>query len=114
MDKKDLERFKKKLIKLKNEILMIIQDQENPGGSKEAMDDLDQAAEMVAEQMGSLMSTNFRKNLLRVNEALAKLEKNQYGKCVECGKEISLKRLQILPVAELCISCQTELENDLD
>jgi DnaK suppressor protein len=114
MDKKDLERFKKKLLKLKNEILMIIQDQENPGNSKEAMDDLDQAAEMVAEQMGSLMSTNFQKNLYRVNAALAKLENNQFGKCVECGQEIPLKRLAILPVAELCVACQTELENDLD
>ena len=113
MENKDLEKFKKILLKLKNEILVIIQNQENPNDSKDEMDEVDQAATMVGQQMGSLMSTNFNKNLSRVNEAMTKMESNQFGKCIECGKEISLKRLEILPVAELCISCQTELENDL-
>ena len=114
MDNKDLEKFKKKLLKLKTEILIIIEDQENPSDAKDAMDEVDRATEMVGETMGSLMSTSFKKNLSRINEALAKLENNQFGSCIECGQDISLKRLDILPVAEFCISCQTELENDLD
>ena len=37
--------------------------------------------------------------------ALEKIEKNKYGKCEKCGKEIDLERLKIYPEARYCVSC---------
>ena len=40
-----------------------------------------------------------------INLALKKIEKNEYGKCEKCGKEIDLERLKIYPEARYCVKC---------
>ena len=40
-----------------------------------------------------------------VDEALERIKKGTYGKCVNCGKEIRVKRLEIVPEAKLCSVC---------
>lgn len=42
-----------------------------------------------------------------INEALEKIDKNSYGICGKCGKEIPFERLQANPVAKTCINCVT-------
>ncbi|MBI2577624.1 MAG: TraR/DksA C4-type zinc finger protein [Candidatus Wildermuthbacteria bacterium] len=44
--------------------------------------------------------------LKKVNEALARIEKEQYGKCEKCGKDIAIERLQASPSATFCEQCQ--------
>jgi DnaK suppressor protein len=46
-----------------------------------------------------------KKTLERLNNALARIEKGTYGKCVRCGREIPLPRLQEVPEALLCVPC---------
>ena len=41
----------------------------------------------------------------RIEKALERLDKGDYGFCVECDEEISEKRLEIDPAATLCIKC---------
>lgn len=45
-------------------------------------------------------------NLRRINAALARLERGGYGICQECGEPISPRRLEVIPWAEFCVSCQ--------
>ena len=111
MDKQLLEKFKKKLEKLRSEILAIIEGEEDRTGSMDVSDGIDQATEMIEQQMGSLMSSNFKKNLEKVDYALNRIETGKYGKCLGCGTEIEKKRLEVLPLTEHCIKCQTDLEN---
>ena len=40
-----------------------------------------------------------------VNEALQRLEQNQYGICSKCEKKINPKRLHALPYINTCIRC---------
>lgn len=40
-----------------------------------------------------------------IEEALGRIKKQTYGKCVNCGKEIKIKRLEIVPEAKLCSKC---------
>jgi DnaK suppressor protein len=44
--------------------------------------------------------------LTRVDHALARLDAGQYGLCTECGDEISVQRLNALPFAVRCQSCE--------
>lgn len=44
-------------------------------------------------------------DLLKVQEALEKIEKGEYGSCEKCGQEIDQKRLEVYPEAELCLKC---------
>ena len=46
----------------------------------------------------------------KINQALDKIEDGVYGECESCGEQISLKRIQARPVAELCIDCKAEQE----
>lgn len=48
--------------------------------------------------------------LREINEAIAKLEKGNYGICEKCGQKISRSRLVALPYAKYCIVCQKEEE----
>lgn len=50
--------------------------------------------------------TALQSQLTEVESALARLESGQFGKCQNCCKSIEDKRLQILPSATLCISCE--------
>jgi DnaK suppressor protein len=41
-----------------------------------------------------------------VRDALNRIAEGDYGTCLQCEEEISQKRLQAVPWATLCISCQ--------
>jgi DnaK suppressor protein len=46
----------------------------------------------------------------QIDEALAKLEEGTYGRCADCGAEISEKRLRAVPFARRCVACQEKQE----
>jgi len=41
----------------------------------------------------------------RIENALKRLDEDEYGFCVQCGEDISVKRLEIDPAATHCIKC---------
>ncbi len=43
----------------------------------------------------------------KIEEAIACIDKNDYGYCESCGVEIGLKRLEARPTATQCIDCKT-------
>jgi len=47
----------------------------------------------------------------KIKNSLLDIQNGTYGICLNCGEEISLKRLAARPVAEHCIFCKTEMEN---
>jgi len=51
-----------------------------------------------------------RKLILKIKEALARIEDGTFGICEECGEEISEERLKARPVTTLCIGCKTKAE----
>jgi DnaK suppressor protein len=48
-----------------------------------------------------------RKLIKKIDETIARIDKNDYGYCEKCGVEIGLKRLEARPTATLCIDCKT-------
>ncbi len=53
-----------------------------------------------------------RKLILKIKEALGKIEEGTFGICEECGEEISVERLKARPVTTLCIACKTKAEEE--
>jgi hypothetical protein len=51
-----------------------------------------------------------RQQLQLVREALKRLDRDEYGECLQCGVEIPMKRLEVAPWVRYCIQCQ-ELED---
>lgn len=48
-----------------------------------------------------------RKLIKKIDEALQRIDENDYGFCEACGVEIGTKRLEARPTATLCIDCKT-------
>jgi DnaK suppressor protein len=111
MKNEQVAKIKKRLQALRDEILKVIEWRDAPGGSNGAMDEIDQANELIEKEMGFVMSSNMRANLKEVEEALSRIEKNHYGKCLHCGEDISPKRLEVLPFARFCVPCQEKMES---
>jgi len=53
-----------------------------------------------------------RKLILKIKEAIGRIEDGTFGICEECGQEISEERLKARPVTTLCIECKTKAEVD--
>jgi DnaK suppressor protein len=41
----------------------------------------------------------------RINAALARMEKDEFGYCMTCGDEIEKKRLELDPAIPTCVGC---------
>jgi RNA polymerase-binding protein DksA len=48
--------------------------------------------------------------LSQIDDALAKIDAGTYGVCDRCGQAIAPARLEALPYATLCVSCQDRVE----
>jgi DnaK suppressor protein len=46
------------------------------------------------------------KNLTQIDAALKRIDKGEFGICLDCEEEIAPKRLSALPWARYCLHCQ--------
>ncbi|NNE57670.1 MAG: TraR/DksA family transcriptional regulator [Hellea sp.] len=68
-------------------------------GRLSRMDSLQvQAMDLAQEQ-------NRRRQIVRIDAALDRVESGDYGYCVTCDEEIGQKRLEFDPAVPLCINC---------
>ncbi len=51
-----------------------------------------------------------RKLIIKIDEAIKRIEDGTYGECESCGEDISTERLEARPVTTFCIDCKTEEE----
>jgi len=54
------------------------------------------------------LTTTFIGRLDDVNAALEKIEKGTYGKCENCGNELSIEMLEADPESKLCKDCKAK------
>ncbi len=66
----------------------------------------------VGKEMDFQVMSMRSQELRQINEALMRIEMREYGLCEECGSPIRFERLKVMPFAQLCRSCQEELERE--
>ncbi|MEX2367766.1 MAG: TraR/DksA family transcriptional regulator [Pseudohongiellaceae bacterium] len=113
-DKGTLDKCKTLLQKLKSELeLQLVQGKEATGTVVLDQSKVGRLSRMDAIQQQNMAQSSYRQNenrLRKVNRALAKLDKGDYGYCDECGLPISISRLGVQPDAAYCLDCQHKLE----
>lgn len=72
----------------------------------------DSATVTFQREMDQALIRDLNVSLQKVDRALEKLAVGSYGICDRCGKGISPDRLQALPYASLCLTCQ-DLEDSI-
>jgi DnaK suppressor protein len=116
MDTKKLRTFRDKLIHKKHEILEAYNKNKTYGKEADeegAQDIADKAANSYTKEFLFSLSNSEREMLNLVDEALGRIEGRRYGVCVVCDDEMDKKRLDAIPWAKHCLSCQEKQEQGL-
>jgi DnaK suppressor protein len=116
MDQKKLRSFRERLLQKKQEILEAYN--KNKAYGKEAdgegaQDIADKASNSYAKEFLFSLSNSERGLLQLVDEALVRIDEKRYGVCVSCEDEMNMKRLEAVPWARHCLSCQEKHESGL-
>jgi DnaK suppressor protein len=111
MDAAARQRYRKRLLALKAEILDegdIEAEGTRPDGTAAGGDEDAQPLAEMSQAIASSRNRNRSGVLARVTAALARLDDapESFGLCVECEEPIAGKRLELMPYVELCVECQ--------
>jgi DnaK suppressor protein len=116
MDKKRLDYYKKKLVVKREELQRLVAQTESEGRAADddsTQDIADKAANSYTKEFLFSQSNNERYTLQLVEEAIDRLGNGSFGECVACHEEVQQKRLEAVPWARHCISCQEKQEQGL-
>lgn len=119
MRKREMARFKQKLLEDRKRIMAELKEiasnisaandeAENSSSYSNHMADL--GTDAMEREKNFLYASQDRIQLERIEVALRRIDDANYGVCEACGKNIPLKRLEAVPDATLCVSCQEQLE----
>ena len=105
---KKYERIRRKLLNRRDEIEgrlnKVDQDILHTNGAP-SPDSGEQAIERENEDVLEALGGIARSELEKINTALERMERNEYGICTVCKKAISAERLEAIPYADHCIDC---------
>jgi len=106
------ERFRKAMLKRKAELERVLASniKEFREDENRAVEVVERAANEAADDLAAGLAEIESAQLAQIEQALRRLEEGTFGLCVECGKPIPQKRLQLLPFATHCIRCQRAQE----
>jgi|ERR1044072_61722 DnaK suppressor protein len=109
MDKRKAKTYRDKLMDRRVSLVGQVQAAEAYSRERDAeatQDPADMAANAYTKELLMSMSTNDRQLLDSIDAALERIEAGKYGKCVHCGQPIQEKRLEAVPWARHCLTCQ--------
>ncbi|MFQ5766532.1 MAG: TraR/DksA family transcriptional regulator [Acidobacteriota bacterium] len=114
MDKKTRQKYKKLLEAKREELLQACEKHRSLGTEVHgapAADMVDMATNASTKEFLYSLSNSDREILLIVEAALARIESGEYGECIECGEKMKKKRLNVIPWARFCLTCQELFES---
>lgn len=60
---------------------------------------------MQRQAMAQAQERQRAQDLVRVEQALRRVEEGGYGYCLDCDEQIAIRRLEVDPAAALCVRC---------
>jgi DnaK suppressor protein len=114
MDKQKLDHYRNLLearrINLRSTVARTEEDGRAAQMTDSAQDIADRATSSYQKEFLFTRSNNDRQFLQMVEHALSNIVEGTYGECENCGDDINERRLEAVPWARHCISCQEKLE----
>ncbi len=113
----EIEYFRDKLIQRKKELWQEVLETLKREAAEEyqhllqtVKDEQDIAlADLQEDTILSLLEPKIRE-LEEIEQALIRIENGEYGRCIDCGKWLRIKRLEIMPWAARCRECKEKWE----
>jgi len=113
MRKRDKDKFRALLLDIRKNVLREIRQDVKEGREGEAgegRDTYDIASDERDREINLLLGDRERRKLQMIDDALHRVDSDEYGVCEECGGEIGHGRLEAMPFSRLCVTCQSEFE----
>jgi DnaK suppressor protein len=110
----ETQKIRERLLAKRSELLKLIQSSqslERDAGDLTFSNEIDLASSLEGREMLFQLTSRDRNELRLIEDALFRINEGTFGACESCEEQISLKRLQIMPLTPLCISCQEAAEN---
>tara|TARA_B100000579_G_scaffold374226_1_gene338327 strand:+ start:159 stop:548 length:390 start_codon:yes stop_codon:yes gene_type:complete len=73
-------------------------------------DAIDYSVEEQDRELDLLLQDRDQARLEGIENALQRMDSEDFGYCEECGEPISKKRLMVVPLTRMCINCQSNNE----
>ncbi len=106
-----LHRIKDRLLQRKVEMTSLLSSSTNEKFADDQIQDSgDEALSLTMENLKNSLEQNEIDELRLIDNALARIERGEYGSCIDCEEHISERRLENFPYAARCIVCQEDLE----
>ncbi|MCS6874396.1 MAG: TraR/DksA C4-type zinc finger protein [Pyrinomonadaceae bacterium] len=109
----DTEKIKQRLLTEKSLLLTKLSSNDLSVDDTETPDPVDLAARNYSKNVTLAVSENESRQLRLIEEALQRIDDEKYGLCLNCKKPIQPKRLEVIPWARYCLSCQELVEQGL-
>jgi DnaK suppressor protein len=116
MDKRKVKSYRDKLLARRESLFSQVTEAEMSSRERDleaTQDPADMAANAYTKELLISMSANDRVLLQLIDEALARVERGEFGECDNCGEPVSEKRLDAVPWARYCLKCQDLQERGL-
>jgi DnaK suppressor protein len=107
-------KIRERLLAKRSDLLKLIQSSkslERDAGDLTFSNEIDLASSLEGREMLFQLTSRDRNELRLIEDALFRINEGTFGACESCEEQISLKRLQIMPLTPLCIKCQEAAEN---
>jgi len=93
---------------LLNQVANLAQEKVSVGG--DVSDSGDEALALTMEKLQNSLEQKEISEIRKIDETLDRIDKEEYGICIDCNKPISERRLENYPYASRCIICQEAQE----
>jgi DnaK suppressor protein len=113
MSELNLDEIKDRLITERDNLLNKLKENDLSIDDSETPDPVDLAVRNYSKNVMLAVSENDSRQIILINEALERIEDEEYGLCQNCEKEINPKRLDAIPWARYCLNCQELVEQGL-
>lgn len=103
----ELNRIRRDLEEKRNALRSALEDRRTPRpADADNRDRADLANDYRARNRRAALTSMDEQQLAQIDHALTRMDQGSYGMCEQCGNPIAAKRLEFLPQATLCMSCQ--------
>lgn len=113
MTKSSLKTTREKLVGERDLLVRKLKGSDLSVDDSETPDPVDLAVRNYSKNVQLAVSENESRQLALIDEALVRIDDEEYGECQNCAKVINAKRLAAIPWARYCLDCQQLLEQGM-
>ncbi|MCI2398996.1 TraR/DksA family transcriptional regulator [Aliiroseovarius subalbicans] len=101
----DVAKFRAVLENRQKELEALLQEIDEELDSHQSKDWEELAVEREGDEVLERRGTDAQAEIAKIKAAMARMDEDEFGYCVDCGDEVAAERLEIVPHTPFCSKC---------